>query len=247
VSAGDNQHSGLAIGGAAHERYAQAEAQERQEIAKCFHAVLVAVPRLTGKPFLRFTRPGERAKLGCMRLSNFSRRQFLKQSAAISATAAFLPSIIPASAIGADGRAAPSNRVVVGCIGVGPQGQGDMGGFLQQKDVQVAPFATSKPISSKSRSHRSISTTRIATAPPGRFRELLARKDIDACLIATPDHWHVPVAVAAARAGKDMYVEKPMGLTLEEDWALRTACHKYKRVFQFGTQQRSSRLFRFAL
>ncbi len=75
------------------------------------------------------------------------------------------------------------------------------------------------------------------------FHELLARPDIDAVLIATPDHWHVPVAVSAARAGKDMYLEKPMGLSLAEDQMLRQAVQKHKRVFQFGTQQRSSREF----
>jgi predicted dehydrogenase len=76
------------------------------------------------------------------------------------------------------------------------------------------------------------------------YRELLARQDIDAVLIATPDHWHVPVALAAARAGKDMYVEKPMGLSVQEDQLLRKTVQERKRIFQFGTQQRSSTEFR---
>jgi predicted dehydrogenase len=78
------------------------------------------------------------------------------------------------------------------------------------------------------------------------FRELVQRKDIDACLIATPDHWHVLTALAAVNSGKDIYVEKPLALTLEEGQALRSALRKKQRVFQFGTQQRSGRLFRFA-
>jgi predicted dehydrogenase len=78
------------------------------------------------------------------------------------------------------------------------------------------------------------------------FRELLARDDVDAVLIASPDHWHVPHAVAAAKAGKDMYVEKPLMLSLSQGQALRTAIHRFGRVFQYGTQQRSSREFRFA-
>src|SRR5205807_10105778 len=78
------------------------------------------------------------------------------------------------------------------------------------------------------------------------FREILARKDIDAFLIATPDHWHVPVALAAVRAGKDIYLEKPMALSLTEDWTLRREVHRHRRIFQFGTQQRSSRIFRLA-
>jgi len=72
------------------------------------------------------------------------------------------------------------------------------------------------------------------------FRDLLARDDIDAVMIATPDHWHVPIAVAAAKAGKDMYVEKPLGVCIAQDQACREAVRRYGRVFQYGTQQRSS-------
>ncbi len=78
------------------------------------------------------------------------------------------------------------------------------------------------------------------------FRELIARKDIDACLIATPDHWHVLVALAAVNSGKDVYVEKPLGLTLGEGQVLRKAVHRKKRIFQFGTWQRSVKHFRLA-
>jgi predicted dehydrogenase len=76
------------------------------------------------------------------------------------------------------------------------------------------------------------------------FREVFARRDIDAVIIATPDHWHVLIALAAVRAGKDIYLEKPMGLSVAEDQALRAAVRKTGRVFQFGTQQRSSVFFR---
>jgi len=78
------------------------------------------------------------------------------------------------------------------------------------------------------------------------FRELVARDDIDAVLSATTDHWHVLTALAATRTGKDVYLEKPMGLSLVEDQTLRQACHSYRTVFQFGTQQRSDRKFRLA-
>jgi hypothetical protein len=78
------------------------------------------------------------------------------------------------------------------------------------------------------------------------FRDLLGRDDIDAVLIATPDHWHVAMSIAAARTGKDIYLEKPMGLSVAENQALRQAIHKHGRVFQFGTQQRSSSQFRHA-
>jgi predicted dehydrogenase len=80
----------------------------------------------------------------------------------------------------------------------------------------------------------------------GDFRELMARKDIDAVVVTTPDHWHVLIGLAAARAGKDMYYEKPIGLGLKHSQALREAIQKHRNVFQFGTQQRSARDFRFA-
>ncbi len=182
-----------------------------------------------------------------MQRTSFTRRQFLQNAAGAALSAAVIPSIIPASALGAGGQTAPNSRIVVGCIGVGPQGQGDMGGFLQQKDAQVVAVCdvkTDQLDQARQSVNRHYGNQDCATYAD--FRELLARKDIDACLIATPDHWHVPVGIAAVRAGKDIYVEKPMGLTMGEDQALRREVHKHRRIFQFGTQQRSSRLFRLA-
>ncbi len=71
------------------------------------------------------------------------------------------------------------------------------------------------------------------------FRELLARDDIDAVVIATPDHWHVPIGIAAAQAKKDVYIEKPLGVTIEQDLAMQKVIADQQRVFQYGTQQRS--------
>ena len=78
------------------------------------------------------------------------------------------------------------------------------------------------------------------------FRELLSRNDIDAVMIAPQDHWHALIAVAAARAGKDMYCEKPLGVAVTESQAIRDAVRRYGRIFQTGTQQRSDQKFRFA-
>jgi predicted dehydrogenase len=176
-----------------------------------------------------------------------SRRHFLKHTTTLAAAAAALPSIVPASVLGRSGNVAPSNRVTVGCIGVGPQGRGDMSGFLTQKDarvVAVCDVKTDQLELARQDVNRAYQNGDCATY--GDFRELVARKDIDACLIATPDHWHVLTALAAVRSGKDVYVEKPLGLSLGEDWALRKECQRHKRIFQFGTQQRSSRMFRLA-
>lgn len=175
---------------------------------------------------------------------NFTRRRFLQTQLSAAVAALTFPSIVPATVFGAG---APSRRLNVGCIGVGPQGRGVMSNFLPQKDCRVLALCDV----SKRNLHEAVKMVNGAYQDNAvqtihDFRELLARQDLDAVLIATPDHWHVPVAIAAARAGKDMYLEKPMGLSVEEDQKLREVCQREKRIFQFGTQQRSSQQFRLA-
>lgn len=174
--------------------------------------------------------------------THLTRRHFLKGQLTAALAAAAFPTLLPSSVFGAD---APSKRVAFGCIGVGPQGRGVMGGFLGQPDVQVVALcdplkknldAAIKQVNGHYK-NEDVKTH-------ADFRELLARPDIDAVSIATPDHWHVPIAIAAARAGKDMYVEKPLGLSVAEDQMLRKACQEKGRMFQFGTQQRSDAKFR---
>jgi hypothetical protein len=179
--------------------------------------------------------------------NNIGRRQFLRKAAGVAAGAIAFPYIVPSSALGKAGAVAPSNRVIVGCIGVGGQGSGVMQNFLNQDIAQVVAVCDVKANRRQSAKNRvdghygNNSCTEYHD-----FRELLARDDIDAVMIASTDHWHVLHALAAARAGKGIYLEKPMGLSLAEDQALREACHRYGTVFQFGTQQRSDWKFRFA-
>jgi predicted dehydrogenase len=182
-----------------------------------------------------------------MNKNSSTRRHFLRQATGLVVGATVAPALVPASALGRGGAVAPSNRITVGCIGVGPQGQGDMSGFLNQKDCQVVAVCDVKTDQldlARAAVNKKYQNNDCATY--GDFRELLARKDVDACLIATPDHWHVLVGIAAVNAGKDIYLEKPMGLSMTENWALRKAVHRNKRIFQFGTQQRSGRFFRLA-
>lgn len=180
-------------------------------------------------------------------INSLDRRQFLQRSAgAVLASVAF-PTIIPSSALGADGAVAPSNRIALACIGNGPQGIGVMGGFLGLKNAQVLAICDVKTeqrdqACSKVNQHYGNTDCRSYLD----FREVLARADIDACLIAAPDHWHVPMGIAAVRAGKHIYLEKPIGCSLAEAQALRKAVQQTGRVFQFGTQQRSDRKFRTA-
>jgi predicted dehydrogenase len=179
--------------------------------------------------------------------AGLNRRSFIRSAAGATLAGAVFPHIIPASALGADGTVAPSNRITVGCIGTGPQGLGDMHGFLGQKEAQVVAVCDVKKEQVEQASHAVNQAYKNEDCKTyGDFREVVARRDIDACLVATPDHWHMPISVAAVQAGKDVYCEKPMGHSLAEDQALREAVNQKKRIFQFGTQQRSDRKFRVA-
>ena len=189
-----------------------------------------------------------------MNRNAISRRRFLKRAGAASAALAAAPVIIPASALGNAQRPAPSERVTVASIGVGGQGSGLLSNFLNISEAQCVavcdPFQSRREERAAQVDAHTISLGRWDKDPSCAavrdFRELLDRPDIDAVVIATPDHWHVPIAMAAARAGKDMYVEKPLGLSLAQNSALRDEIRRCGVVFQYGTQQRSSRNFRFA-
>lgn len=176
-----------------------------------------------------------------MERKHISRRRFLKGAATAAAGGIFFPYVVKSSALGKAGTVLPSNRIIVGCIGVGPQGSYDMGNFLAQQDVQVVAVCdVKKNVLEGSLNRVNSHYGNKDCKGYGDFREVLDREDIDALLIATPDHWHVPIAIAAAGRGKDMYLEKPMGVSMYEDNALLDAVNRYKVVFQFGTQQRSS-------
>jgi len=175
-----------------------------------------------------------------------SRRLFLKNTA-LAAGAMTFPYIIPSSARGNAGGTTPSARIVMGCIGLGTQGTGLMRAFLGHKDVRVA--AVCDVYESQRQKAKNIVDQHYGNkdcATYSDFRDVCGRRDIDAVCVATPDHWHVLVSLEAARSGKDLYTEKALGLSVAWDKALREACHKYGTVFQWGTQQRSERNFRFA-
>ena len=175
--------------------------------------------------------------------AKMNRRQFLDRTA--RAACVVVPMMIPASAMGRAGRVAPSERVVMGSIGVGNMGFGDMNAFMGIPEVQVVAACDVKS-TMRDRAKQAVDAHYGNTdcAVYNDFRELLARDDIDAVGIATLDSWHVVHALAAVRAGKDLYVEKPLGMSIDEIKVLRDAVHRYGRVFQFGTQQRSSAEFR---
>ncbi len=186
-----------------------------------------------------------------MQTSKLNRRSFIKSTAAAAAGLATIPAWVPASVLGAD---APSNRITVGCIGTGRMGQDDMRELLGQSDVQIV--AVCDVDSKRAGDAKKLVETRYASRTAsgqfngcdiyGDFRELIARKEIDAVMICTPDHWHVIPALAAARSGKDIFLQKPLSLTIEEGRVLSDTVRRYGRVFQVGSQQRSDTRFRTA-
>jgi predicted dehydrogenase len=172
-----------------------------------------------------------------------TRRSFIKKAAWVAA----MPTIIPASVLGQNGKVAPSNRIVLGGIGIGPRGREVLGAFFQQPDVQFVAIADVQKV-------RSEIVRKLANRHHGNedcksyrdMREVLARKDIDAVLIATGDRWHTPASVLAARAGKDVYSEKPCAMTIDECRELDEGILQNNRVYQAGTQRRNVDNFRFA-
>jgi len=184
-----------------------------------------------------------------MRNNRITRRTFIKSTAAVA-----LPYAIASSAIGSGARPAASERIVMGAIGTGGQGTRHIGGgiwvqgggFLSRPQVQ---FVAVCDVNAHNRDNaRNIINKHYGNSDCAEykdFRELLAREDIDAVLVATPDHWHALPCIAAAKAGKDMYCEKPMTLTIEEARVVADTMKRYGRIYQVGTQQRSWHEFRF--
>lgn len=169
-----------------------------------------------------------------------NRRTFIK----VSAAAAAVPSIVPSSIFGQN---APGSRITIGCIGVGRMGMGDMASVIGFKEVRVV--AVCDPDSKRAQDAKDAVDKRYDNKDCrvyGDFRELTARDDIDAVMIVTPDHWHAVQGVIAAKAGKDMFLQKPLGLTISEGRILSDTVRKYGRVVQIGSQQRSDSRFRFA-
>jgi len=175
-----------------------------------------------------------------------TRRRFLGRTAALSGIVA-APWIIPASALGADGNVAPSNRVTAGLIGHGLMGRGHLRRLAGDRDLQVLAVCDvdrlrcengKRHVEQTYAAHRSTGTYR-GCAAYNDYRELLARPDIDAVVIVTPDHWHALQAIDAAKAGKDIYCEKPISITIRQGRRLVEEVQRYGRIFQTGTQYRS--------
>jgi predicted dehydrogenase len=176
-----------------------------------------------------------------------NRREFLEKTIGVAGATMAFPYIVPSSALGLNGAVAPSDRVTMGFIGVGGMGQAHLRPFINLGNVQAVAVCDVNRWRREQAQHTVNGEygKQVCTAY-NDFRELVARPDIDAISIASLDSWHVLHALAAVRAGKDVYVEKPLGMSIEEIKLLREEVNRHGRIFQFGTQQRSSKEFRFA-
>ena len=179
-----------------------------------------------------------------------SRRQFFKRGVALGVGAAAFPLILP----GRTWAAPPSERITIGCVGTGKMMCSHLSGLSQRDDVQIVALCDveSRRLEIAQRLLNEGYKDRIdkgsckAVDTCKDFRQIAARTDIDAVLIATPDHWHALVSLAMLKSGKDVYCEKPMTLTINEGKVVRDAVRQYGRVFQTGSQQRSEAGFRIA-
>lgn len=187
-----------------------------------------------------------------MKQTNMNRRDFLK-SAAGAAAIVGVPYVVPSSVFGAQGQTPPSERITIGFVACGKQSQHLMRSFLLSTTQVVAACDVDKL--KLERSAKNIVEKHYADRKDGSykgcsryhdFHEVLARPDIDAVVISTPDHWHAVATIEACKAGKDVYCEKPLTQTIAEANAMVNTVRQYGRVFQTGSMQRSSREFRFA-
>ncbi len=169
-----------------------------------------------------------------------NRRQFIKRAASSTFATFAAPFIVPASVFGAN---APSNRITIGSIGVGGMGTNNLRGFMSQPGAQVVAVCD---VDTEHRERARKIAGLDKSAAYNDFRELLARDDIDAVVVCTPDHWHVPISIAAAKSGKDIYCEKPLTRYIAEGRRLVETVRRYNRILQTGSQQRSDDRFRFA-
>jgi predicted dehydrogenase len=182
-----------------------------------------------------------------MKTQDLTRRSALKHSLAVGAAASF-PAVIPASALGKSGSIPAGERITLGVIGIGPRCTYDLKSMLLERDMRCVAIADVQ--ASRREAGKALVDGHYGNKDCvlyRDFRELLARPDIDAVLIATGDRWHAPASILAAQAGKDVYSEKPCGLTIADCQALSDTMERLGRVFQAGTQRRSVANFQAAV
>ena len=181
-------------------------------------------------------------------MKTFTRRSILKSTTGFITSSITFPYVISSSAMGKDGAIAPSERLTMGAIGLGGQGMHNLRNFLTCVDLRILA------VCDVDINHRVTAKKAVDSAYNNKdckqyndFREIIVRDDIDTVLIATPDHWHAIISIEAAKAGKDIYCEKPISLTIAEGRIVADTMNRLKTVYQSGTQRRSNACFRFGV
>jgi predicted dehydrogenase len=181
-------------------------------------------------------------------MKTLTRRTLLKSATGFVTSTIAVPYIVPSSALGGAGTVAPSERLTMGAIGLGGQGMHNLKNFLTCDDLRVVA------VCDVDTNHRTTAKQTVDKvygngdcAAYNDFRKILGRGDIDTVLIATPDHWHAILSIQAAKAGKDIYCEKPISLTIAEGRAVANTMKRLGTVYQSGTQRRSNACFRFGV
>lgn len=183
-----------------------------------------------------------------MKHPSFTRREFLKSAALASATLA-LPTIVPSTVFG---QGAPSNRITMGLIGMGLMMGGHHHIMLARDEVQVLAVCDvdrAKRERAQAQTEKAYAAKKASGAYKGcdaynEYERVIERKDIDAVMVVTPDHWHTMISLAAMKSGKDVYVQKPLTLTIREGRLMSDVVRQYGAILQVGSQQRSERAFR---
>jgi len=182
-----------------------------------------------------------------VRRRSVSRRTFLRASAQAGALIA-APQFIPGSVLGKDGAVPPSDRIVLGAIGIGGRGREVLLSFLHEPDVQFVAICDIR--AARREAVKKMADENYENKDCSKYsdmHEILERSDIDAMLIATGDRWHTTASILAARAGKDIYCEKPCSMTIAESRALADTIRRYGRIYQAGTQRRNIANFVYAI
>ncbi len=176
-----------------------------------------------------------------------SRRQFLK-GAALAGAAMAVPLYVPGKLLGKDGAVPPSEQIIMGALGIGSRGWGVLHNFLDNPDVRFLSICDVRK--SRREAVRNLANQRYGgndcTMFGNMFEFYAENPQMDAVLIATGDRWHTMASIIAAKAGKDIYCEKPLSLTIQESRAVATAVNRYGRIFQAGTQRRNIGNFQLA-
>ena len=184
--------------------------------------------------------------------ANLSRRSFLQRTAVATASAFAMPMILPSSVLGREGAVAPNSRINIAMIGTGRQVfYANLPWFLWSKDCQVVALCdvdSWRMEEARKRVEENYANDKTSGVYQGcamyrDFREVLDRKDVDAVMITTPDHWHASMAVAAAKAGKDIALEKPVSLTVAQGRAITEAVKKSGRILRTDTEVRFDKRF----